>query len=281
MITDFSAVSNAQHTGSAAKQHGVVDCLPIFSSSLPFCTLTNSYTVPIYGCSPSTLNMQTQPQSVQSQLLPPAPLSSPAAYHTCTSSAFASILSSPMLTPATTGASTPLLSTSSSSSSPSSCSIHSAACHPPSSAFFSPSPPLTRSRLSASKRKACRAAQHRDIGSTRRIRESIALAQLQHLVCSSFAYRNNNNSNSALVDGSSFSVSPPMGGNGGPALFKTAVLEQTVAEVMRLHKVIAVQRALLTELTAPLHRPVHQPVPPTHPSEWSRVHDNEATCYHH
>ena len=48
---------------------------------------------------------------------------------------------------------------------------------------------------------------------------------------------------------------------------KAAVLEQTVAEMTRLHKVIAVQRALLTELTASLHRPVYPPLPHAHSLE--------------
>ena len=157
------------------------------------------------------------------------------------------------------------LSTASSLSSPSSSPVSPSIAYPPSSSTSSsPSPRLTRTYVPASGRKARRAAKHRGIDLTRRTRESTALAQLKQLLSLSVA---NNSNNSAVGDGTPLDVSASVSRSNGATDTKAAVLENLVAEVIRLHKVIAVQRAMLTGLMAPLRRPVHPPLPHAHSSD--------------
>ena len=60
---------------------------------------------------------------------------------------------------------------------------------------------------------------------------------------------------------------------------KAAVLEQTVAEVMRLRGVIAAQQAVMSGQTAPLHRTVLPPLPHALSPEWSAIYNHHTT--HH
>ena len=305
-----SAAPLGGHYGSSAPQHSTSGYYqpPIFSSNMPSYTLTHTFTFPSYlspapsttltghgqGHSQSQSQSQSQGQQTLQRLQPSSPsLSFPAydisinATSTSAPSSAASIFHSPLLTSPGAAALPSLLSTS--SSSPLSSSLSSS--YPPSSSDSSSAsqPASSRSRLSASERKARRAAKHRAIDLSRRTREAAALAHLKQLLSPSSA--NGTSSGGSAPSGSSASDGPTPTATAGSSTAasasannasgdsKAAVLEQTVAEVMRLRAVIAAQQTMLSGQTAPLHRSVHPPLPHALSPEWPALYNHHIAQY--
>lgn len=244
---------------------------PVFSSSsaLPSYTLTHTFTFPSYLNTPTALASQSQSHSF--------PARNSSAY------SGSSLSTSASFNAAAATAGSPSLLSSASSLSLSSSSPASLLPFPSpasSSDSSSTSPPSVRSRLSASDRKARRAAKHRAIDLTRRTRESAALSQLKQLLSPSAAPTYSNGgavSDVSVPPASSFSGSTS---SSAASDSKAAVLEQTVSEVMRLREVIAAQQAMLSGQTAPLHRTVPPPLPHSLSPEWPALYNHLLTAHH-
>ena len=294
-MADTSAWSHhavSGHYGSSAAQHSSAAYYPppIFSSSAPSYTLTQTFTFPSYLHSPPSLRAQSQHHSTQLQQQQQSPLPSLSfpGFEPSSSSA-ASIFHSPHLSSAITAASPSLLSATSALSSSSSLPT----AYPSSSDSSSSSRPSSRSRLSAPERKARRAAKHRAIDLTRRTREAAALTQLKQLLspsspsssftavsASSPTVHSDGSHSGAVSDGAAVAAAAAAAALSNAATdSKAAVLEQTVAEVLRLRAVIDTQQALLSGQTAPLHRPVNPPLPHALSPDWAGIYNHHIT--HH
>ena len=220
-----SAATLNGHYVSSAPQHSSPYYQPaVFSSSLPSYTLTHTFTFPSYLNTPPQLNgpslshIHSQPHSSQRQQ-PLSPALSFRAYEPTISSAsifHSPVLSSPHTSIAAAAAASSVLpallssAASLSSSSSSSCPAPPPLFSPPSSSdCSSASPPAARSRLSASDRKARRAAKHRAIDLTRRTRESAALSHLKQLVSPHSATPSSSSATNSGSDGSVVSDAAP------------------------------------------------------------------------
>ena len=258
---------------------------PVFSSSLPSYTLTQTFTFPSYLNTSHTLTSSSpaHTQSASQQLYTSQRQSQsppPSVPHDSTAST-TSIFHSPVLSSphAAAAASPSLLSTVSSlSSSLPSPSFVPAPSVLSSSDSSSASPPSVRSRLSSSERKARRAAKHRAIDLTRRTRESAALVHLKQLLAHSATSSHNHTatpSEAVLTAASSPSLSTISATDS-----KAAVLEQTVAEMLRLRALVATQQqAISSGQTAPLHRPLLPPLPHALSPDWPALYNHHTT--HH
>ena len=295
-----AAVFGGHYGGAAAGQPSGVPYFqpPVLSSSLPSYTLTHTFTFPTYigpsAAQPPVLLNPTPPSSLSSpwQPLPYCERSGLAE----PSNPAASLPQPSALTlPATAATSTAASSSLSSAAQPALSAVSTSS----SSASDSSTPPSSiRPRLTASERKARRAAKHRAIDLTRRTRESTALAQLKQLVTPTEAAAapatgpvtassaDIGSRDGRAVDGSASSeaVSPDLtslsSALSAATDSKASVLEQTVAEVLRLRALILAQQALLdTRAALTLPRPVVPPLPHSLSPEWPALYNHHIT--HH
>ena len=275
--SSFLAVVPSDHCSTLAARHDdTIHQVPIFSSSLPSSSslsymLNHAHTVPVDTSCRLTCTTPLQSRTEPSVLRPSMRWCSLLDCGQSTSPT--STLNASVFSTATTTASPPLRST---VSLPVSSPRHLSTSDTDNASLpASPyCPRVNRSYLPSSERKVRCKAKHRHFDHMRRSRELAALAQLKQLLSLPSADSSRDRISIVVGEGAPRAVSASVDGH-GTTDGKATVLERAVEELTRLRKVIAVQRAIMAELAAQRHQPVHSSPPPAAlSSAWPAVFNN-------